>query len=159
MLVLSMVYGFRLSSKIILNEKSILPSVRQVTLVLQHSRAIYSTSISAIPDTSLKRHQWTTNGYRKPLHWVQKVAHLEDTLDFYQKNFNFMVYRHEEFSSGCEATCNGPYGGAWSKTMIGPGPSESESFCFELVYNYGVHRYERGMDLRSVAIIKSGEND
>jgi hypothetical protein len=28
------------------------------------------------------------------------------------------VHRHEEFASGCEATCNGPYGGAWSKTMV-----------------------------------------
>jgi hypothetical protein len=28
------------------------------------------------------------------------------------------VHRHEEFASGCEATCNGPFGGAWSKTMV-----------------------------------------
>ena len=162
MFIVSVVAGFRLSSKqslMLLNEKSMFPSVRQLPIVTQHPTALHSTSIPTIPDTSLKRPQWTTVGYRKPLHWVQKVAHLEDALDFYQRNFNFMVYRHEEFSSGCEATCNGPYGGAWSKTMIGPGPSESESFCLELVCNYGVHRYERGMDLRSIAIIKSGEKN
>ena len=89
------------------------------------------------------------------MHWVQKVAHLEDALQFYQENFNFIVYRHEEFSTGCEATCNGPYGGAWSKTMVGPEPCESESFCLELVCNYGVHRYERGTDLRSIAMSRS----
>lgn len=98
---------------------------------------------------------WKSQGYRRPLHWVQKVSHLEDTLQFYQSNFNFKVYRHEEFSSGCEATCNGPYGGAWSKTMVGPQPGEGLSFCLELVFNYGVNRYERGNDLRSIAIKSS----
>jgi catechol 2,3-dioxygenase-like lactoylglutathione lyase family enzyme len=99
--------------------------------------------------------QWSLPGYRKPLHWVQKVAHLEDALAFYEANFNFVVYRHEEFDSGCEATCNGPYGGAWSKTMMGPPPGEAERFCLELVCNYGVHRYERGSDLRSIAVRRS----
>jgi glutaredoxin 3 len=86
------------------------------------------------------------------------------------------VHRHEEFASGCEATCNGPYGGAWSKTMvrsarfvaetpvgcvfcshaplhlcrapqIGYGTEETH-FALELTYNYGVDRYENGNDLR-----------
>jgi len=99
--------------------------------------------------------EWSVSGYRKPLHWVQKVSHLEDTLKFYQSNFGFEIYRHEEFSEGCEATCNGPYGGAWSKTMIGRGKDESHSFCLELVFNYGVNRYERGNDLRSIALSRS----
>jgi catechol 2,3-dioxygenase-like lactoylglutathione lyase family enzyme len=98
---------------------------------------------------------WTSASFRRPLHWVQRVAHLEDTLQFYENNFNFKVYRHEEFSSGCEATCNGPYGGAWSKTMVGPEPGEGESFCLELVYNYGVNKYDRGNDLRTIAIKES----
>ena len=98
---------------------------------------------------------WSLPNYRKPLHWVQKVSHLEDTLQFYQLNFNFKVYRHEEFSSGCEATCNGPYGGAWSKTMIGPEGGEGNNFCLELVFNYGVNRYERGNDLRSIGLSRS----
>lgn len=119
------------------------------------SRTLSRTSISASSEsvaTNLEQVGWTTTGYRRPLHWVQKVSHLEDTLAFYEKNFDFGVYRHEEFSSGCEATCNGPYGGAWSKTMVGPEPGEGESFCLELVYNYGVNKYERGNDLRSIDI-------
>ena len=60
-------------------------------------------------------------------------------------------YRHEEFESGCEATCNGPYGGAWSKTMIGYGP-EASNFALELTYNYGIDGYEFGNDLQYVAI-------
>ena len=98
---------------------------------------------------------WTSPNFRRPLHWVQRVSHLEDTLKFYENNFHFRVYRHEEFSSGCEATCNGPYGGAWSKTMVGPEPGEGESFCLELVYNYGVNKYDRGNDLRTIAIKES----
>uniref|UniRef100_A0A8C5PYU8 Glyoxalase domain-containing protein n=1 Tax=Leptobrachium leishanense TaxID=445787 RepID=A0A8C5PYU8_9ANUR len=43
------------------------------------------------------------------------------------------VLRHEEFE-GCKATCNGPYDGKWSKTMIG---SEDKHFVVELTYNYG----------------------
>jgi hypothetical protein len=34
------------------------------------------------------------------------------------------VHRHEEFASGCEATCNGPFGGAWSKTMVRAKPQD-----------------------------------
>jgi hypothetical protein len=47
------------------------------------------------------------------------------------------VLRHEEFESGCEATCNGPYSGYWSKTMIGFG-IEDTNFVLELTFNYGV---------------------
>ena len=35
------------------------------------------------------------------------------------------VLRHEEFDSGCPATCNGPYNNLWSKTMIGYGPEDA----------------------------------
>ena len=35
------------------------------------------------------------------------------------------VLRHEEFEKGCEAACNGPYDGRWSKTMVGFGPEDS----------------------------------
>jgi catechol 2,3-dioxygenase-like lactoylglutathione lyase family enzyme len=120
--------------------------------------ALRSVGNQAIDDINVLEKEsllWKSPGYRRPLHWVQKVSHLEDTLQFYQSNFNFKVYRHEEFSSGCEATCNGPYGGAWSKTMVGPQPGEGLSFCLELVFNYGVNRYERGNDLRSIAIKSS----
>ena len=52
---------------------------------------------------------------------------------------------------GCEATCNGPYGGAWSKTMIGLG-NENANFVFELTYNYGINGYESGNDVQYFAL-------
>jgi catechol 2,3-dioxygenase-like lactoylglutathione lyase family enzyme len=119
---------------------------------LKKRTLLNSTAVAKVESDEIA---WSVSGYRKPLHWVQKVSHLEDTLKFYQSNFGFKIYRHEEFSSGCEATCNGPYGGAWSKTMIGLGTDESNSFCLELVFNYGVNRYERGNDLRSIALRRS----
>ena len=45
------------------------------------------------------------------------------------------MLRHEEFEEGCAATCNGPYNGKWSKTMVGYGP-EANHFVVELTYNY-----------------------
>jgi catechol 2,3-dioxygenase-like lactoylglutathione lyase family enzyme len=62
------------------------------------------------------------------------------------------VLRHEEFNQGCEATCNGPYARPWSKTMIGFG-EELNSFVFELTYNYGIHKYRQGNDLRHVEVV------
>ena len=81
-----------------------------------------------------------------------KTSSLNATLEFFGQ-FGLKVLRHEEFPTGCEATCNGPYGGAWSKTIIGVGEyEESCSFALELVYNYGVSDYTRGNDLRYIAI-------
>ncbi|EKX48404.1 hypothetical protein GUITHDRAFT_159506 [Guillardia theta CCMP2712] len=90
-------------------------------------------------------------GYRRPLHWVFKIGSLEKSLEFYQNVFGMHVHRHEEFASGCEATCNGPYGGAWSKTMIGYKTEES-NFALELTYNYGIDSYMSGNDLRYIAL-------
>jgi hypothetical protein len=67
----------------------------------------------------------------RTLHWVTKIGSLKNSLRFYELVFGFRVLRHEEFESGCEATCNGPYGGAWSKTMVGLG-NENSNFVFEL---------------------------
>ena len=102
------------------------------------------------------------------------------------------MHRHEEFASGCEATCNGPFGGAWSKTMVrwaqGPGREsllaisnsctvapppvsdcapaqqvgvghESTHFALELTYNYGISSYERGNDLRHIAVRRAALKD
>ena len=44
-----------------------------------------------------------------------KIGSLKNSLRFLELVFGMRVLRHEEFDSGCEATCNGPYGGAWSK--------------------------------------------
>lgn len=51
----------------------------------------------------------------------------------------------------CQAQCNGPYDGKWSKTMIGYGP-ENEHFVLELTYNYGIGNYKLGNDLLSIRI-------
>ena len=88
----------------------------------------------------------------RPLHWVFKVSDLRKTVDLL-KVLGMRVLRHEEFESGCAATCNGPYSGYWSKTMIGFG-SEDDNFVLELTYNYGVSSYKRGNDLVAVLLPK-----
>ena len=55
----------------------------------------------------------------RPLHWVIKVSDLKATIDLLCGKLGCRVLRHEEFESGCEASCNGPYSGYWSKTMVG----------------------------------------
>mmetsp|Transcript_20094 Transcript_20094/g.68117 ORF Transcript_20094/g.68117 Transcript_20094/m.68117 type:complete len:410 (+) Transcript_20094:19-1248(+) len=88
---------------------------------------------------------------RRALHWVIRVGSLRTYLDFASDVIGLRVLRHEEFDSGCEATCNGPYGGAWSKTMIGTGPEEA-TFAMEITYNYGINGYSFGNDLQYLAL-------
>jgi len=76
------------------------------------------------------------------LHFVYKIADRKDSVAFYRK-LGMKVLRHEEFVEGCEAQCNGPYDGKWSKSMIGFG-DEDTHFVAELTYNYGLREYERG---------------
>ncbi|NXP95399.1 GLOD4 protein, partial [Passerina amoena] len=64
------------------------------------------------------------------------------------------VLRHEEFEEGCKATCNGPYDGKWSKTMVGYGP-EDNHFVMELTYNYGVGEYRLGNDFLGITLVSS----
>ena len=61
------------------------------------------------------------------------------------------VLRHEEFEKGCEAACNGPYDGRWSKTMVGYGPEDSH-FVVELTYNYNIGQYKLGNDFQGITI-------
>ena len=91
------------------------------------------------------------SGNMRTLHWVTKIGSLKNSLRFYELVFGFRVLRHEEFESGCEATCNGPYGGAWSKTMVGLG-NENDNFVFELTYNYGIDSYASGNDVQYFAV-------
>ena len=116
------------------------------------------------------------SSHMRTLHWVTKIGSLKNSLRFYevchanprrpgpgivathtcgpclgQLVLGLRVLRHEEFESGCEATCNGPYGGAWSKTMVGLG-DENCNFVFELTYNYGVDSYQQGNDLQCIAL-------
>ena len=59
--------------------------------------------------------------------------------------------RHEEFATECLASCNGPFDGKWSKTMIGYGPEDS-NFVLELTYTYSVKSYDVGNDLHFIKI-------
>lgn len=87
----------------------------------------------------------------RPLHFVLKVANLESSIKFYRNKLGMQVLRHEVFEKGCEATCNGPYDGKWSKTMIGFGP-EDEHFVLELTYNYSIDGYKEGNLLKYIQI-------
>ncbi|KAH8292876.1 hypothetical protein KR044_002190 [Drosophila immigrans] len=87
----------------------------------------------------------------RALHYVFKIGDRAKNAFFFQTILGMQVYRHEEFTEGCEAECNGPYDNRWSKTMIGYGP-ESSNFVFELTYNYGVKHYEMGNDFGGVTI-------
>ncbi|CAH1969312.1 unnamed protein product [Acanthoscelides obtectus] len=91
----------------------------------------------------------------RALHYVFKIPDRKETMRFYRNVLGMKVLRHEEFSEGCEATCNGPYKGRWSKTMVGYGP-EDNHFAIELTYNYGIHSYEKGNDFISITV-KSSE--
>ncbi|XP_045785871.1 glyoxalase domain-containing protein 4 isoform X1 [Maniola jurtina] len=90
----------------------------------------------------------------RALHFVFKVADRTLTAKFYREVLGMKVLRHEEFSEGCEAACNGPYANRWSKTMIGYGPEDTH-FVVELTYNYGITHYEQGNDFLGLTIQSS----
>uniref|UniRef100_A0A8C5R130 VOC domain-containing protein n=1 Tax=Leptobrachium leishanense TaxID=445787 RepID=A0A8C5R130_9ANUR len=85
-------------------------------------------------------------GSRKALPYVLKVGGGFSNIRFFRELLGMTVLRHEEFE-GCKATCNGPYNGKWSKTMIG---SEDKQFVVELTYNYGVGEYRLGNDFKVI---------
>jgi catechol 2,3-dioxygenase-like lactoylglutathione lyase family enzyme len=88
----------------------------------------------------------------RPLHWVIKSKDLKETITFYESVLGLKVLRHEEFLEGCEATCNGRYHGAWSKTILGK-TSENVNFCLEIVFNWGIENYfPRGNGYRSLKV-------
>lgn len=43
----------------------------------------------------------------RALHYVFKIPNRKETSRFYREILGMQVLRHEEFSEGCEATCNG----------------------------------------------------
>jgi len=94
-------------------------------------------------------------GTKRFLHWVFRIADRKKTIDFYKNVLGMKILRHEEFTEGCEAKCNGPYDGHWSKTMVGYG-AEDTHFVVELTYNYGVKGYKLGNDFRHIAIHDCG---
>ncbi|XP_008307696.1 glyoxalase domain-containing protein 4 [Cynoglossus semilaevis] len=91
---------------------------------------------------------------RRALHFVFKVGDRKKTAVFYRDVLGMTVLRHEEFEEGCKATCNGPYDGKWSKTMVGFGPEE-DHFVAELTYNYGVGEYNLGNDFLGMTLQSS----
>ncbi|XP_053625060.1 glyoxalase domain-containing protein 4 isoform X1 [Plodia interpunctella] len=90
----------------------------------------------------------------RPRHHVFKIGDRELTAKFYKNILGMKVLRHEEFSEGCEAACNGPYANRWSKTMIGYGPEDTH-FVVELTYNYGITSYELGNDFIGLTLQSS----
>ena len=67
----------------------------------------------------------------RPLHYVFKVNKRREAIELLKK-LGMQVLRHEEFSEGCKATCNGAFDNRWSKSMVGFG-SEDTHFVFEIV--------------------------
>ena len=92
----------------------------------------------------------------KPICWVQKVGHLEDTLEFYERNFGLRVIHHEEHPNALsDSGIEDLYDSAYSRTTLASeGLDISDSFFIELLFNYGINRYRRGNDLRGL-IFKS----
>ncbi|XP_078491926.1 glyoxalase domain-containing protein 4-like [Ciona intestinalis] len=88
---------------------------------------------------------------RRTLHFVFKIGDRNKTIKFYREILGMKVLRHEEFEEGCKATCNGPYDGKWSKTMIGYGDEDNHFVC-ELTYNYGIGDYPLGNDFMGLTI-------
>nr|XP_040240245.2 glyoxalase domain-containing protein 4 [Anopheles coluzzii] len=87
----------------------------------------------------------------RALHYVFKIGNRAKNIQFFREILGMKVLRHEEFTQGCDAACNGPYDNRWSKTMIGYGP-EASHFVIELTYNYGVREYALGNDFAGLTI-------
>lgn len=95
---------------------------------------------------------------RRPLHYVFKIGNRRANLEFFRDILGMKVLRHEEFTEGCKAACNGLYDGKWSKTMIGYG-SEDDHFVMELTYNYNIGSYKLGNDFGGLTIFSSTIRD
>ncbi|XKL63561.1 hypothetical protein PGB90_005925 [Kerria lacca] len=91
------------------------------------------------------------NLHGRALHFVFKIGDRVKNIEFFRNILGMKVLRHEEFKEGCDAKCNGPYDGRWSKTMIGYG-NEDTHFVLELTYNYNVPSYELGNDFQGISI-------
>lgn len=85
----------------------------------------------------------------RAISFVQRVNHLEDSLEFYRENFGFQVVSHEEKESGCKNA-------AYSRTTIkDTGSHFPQDMTIELLHSYGISRYERGNDLRGLVFRSS----
>ena len=85
----------------------------------------------------------------RALCFVQRVNHLEDSLEFYRENFGFQVVCHEEKAGESKNT-------AYSRSMIKNVESQPcQEFSIELLHTYGINRYQRGNDLRGLVLKSS----
>uniref|UniRef100_A0A7E4V8J5 VOC domain-containing protein n=2 Tax=Panagrellus redivivus TaxID=6233 RepID=A0A7E4V8J5_PANRE len=100
---------------------------------------------TASQQITLFDHHSNANMNARSLHYVFRTTNRQKAYDFYVKKLGMKILRHEEFGEGCKASCNGPFDGKWSKTMIGYGP-EDDNFVFELTYNYGLKKVTQGND-------------
>ena len=90
-----------------------------------------------------------------PIRWVQKVCHLEDTLQFYLDNFKLEIVDHKEYPGTVPSEAESSLA-AYSRTILAPrGEDRSNSFRLELLYSYGTNRYRRGNDLRALVFSNS----
>jgi catechol 2,3-dioxygenase-like lactoylglutathione lyase family enzyme len=88
-------------------------------------------------------------GEMRALSFVQRVCHLEDSIEFYRENFGFQVVSHEEKAGESE---NAAYSRSTIKiTEFHP----LQEFSIELLYAYGINRYQRGNDLRGLVFKNS----
>jgi len=98
---------------------------------------------------------------KRALHYVFKVGNRNETAKFYRDVLGMKFLRHEEFEQGCEAACNGPYDGKWSKSMVGYGPEDSH-FVVELTFNYNIGSYKQGnnfmgMTVQSTSVVEAAK--
>ncbi|GMR41885.1 hypothetical protein PMAYCL1PPCAC_12080 [Pristionchus mayeri] len=87
----------------------------------------------------------------RPLHYVIKIGDRQKSYDFYVGTMGMKILRHEEFTEGCKAECNGPFNGQWSKTMVGYG-EEDDHFVIEMTYNYEIGGYTKGDEFHGLYV-------
>jgi catechol 2,3-dioxygenase-like lactoylglutathione lyase family enzyme len=85
----------------------------------------------------------------RALSFVQRVCHLEDSIEFYRENFGFQVVSHEEKTGESKNA-------AYSRTTIKIEEfRHQQEFSIELLHAYGINRYQRGNDLRGLVFKSS----
>jgi catechol 2,3-dioxygenase-like lactoylglutathione lyase family enzyme len=88
-------------------------------------------------------------GEMRALSFVQRVCHLEDSIEFYRENFGFQVVSHEEKAGESKNA-------AYSRTTIKIKEFHPhQEFSIELLHAYGINRYQRGNDLRGLVFKSS----
>ncbi|XP_030542840.1 lactoylglutathione lyase GLX1-like isoform X2 [Rhodamnia argentea] len=76
--------------------------------------------------------EWVKNDTHRFLNAVIRVGHLNRTVEFYKECFGMQLLSQKDFPEK-----------KYSKAIVGFGPQESH-FVLELIYIYGVEKYEVG---------------